>query len=136
MSRSVEAVCIAPDCVQFVWHKVSHLIKRAIERVDLGHFGKVQADVVNGNSLLWVAWDGDRIKGAAVTQLEQTEKRLVCTIVACGGEDSYLWLHLIEKIEDYARAEGCDCVRIFGRKGWARVLKNYQAPSVILERQL
>ena len=37
-----------------------------------------------------------------------------------------LWLHLLDGIEAFARAEGCDAMRIIGRKGWARVLKDYR----------
>ena len=40
------------------------------------------------------------------------------------------------EIEAYAKAEGCACVRIYGRKGWARVLKDYQVEQIVLERQL
>jgi len=46
------------------------------------------------------------------------------------------WRDLIGKLEDYGRAEGCARMRIIGRKGWARVLKKYSQPCIILERQL
>ena len=47
-----------------------------------------------------------------------------------------LWLHLLDRHREFARAEGCDAMRIIGRKGWARVLKDYRAKRVILEKEL
>jgi hypothetical protein len=71
-----------------------------------------------------------------VTELHQTEWRKVCEIVACGGKEMRHWLHLIERIEQFARDEGCTATRIVGRKGWARVLKDYCARRVVLEKEL
>lgn len=107
-----------------------------MERGDLGRFDDVERDVLNGSALLWLAWNEPKIEGAAVTQLSTTEKSKVCTIVACGGEGFRRWVHLIEQLEDYARNEGCDCTRILGRPGWQRVLKDYAAKKVILEKAL
>ena len=107
-----------------------------MERGDLGTFDEIEDDVMAGHALLWLVWSAPEIKGAAVTQIVATQISRVCVIVACGGENMRLWLPLIGKIENYARDEGCDAVRILGRKGWMRVLKDYSAPAVILERRL
>jgi len=107
-----------------------------MERGDLGTFEAVEDDVIAGQALLWLVWNAPQIQGAAVTQIVATQNSRVCVIVACGGDNMRLWLPLIEKIESYARDEGCDAVRILGRKGWMRVLKSYSAPAIILERRL
>jgi hypothetical protein len=110
--------------------------------------------------------DGDaaRVQAAAVTELHRTEWRKVCVIVACGAPsgrsqasgfsqasgplrpssgaaasrtvDRRRWIGLIEKIEEFARAEGCSATRIMGRKGWARVLTSYQTKRIVLEKDL
>lgn len=102
----------------------------------MGTFGSVEADVLAGRALLWLVWNEPDIEGAAVTQVTKTESSKVCTIVACGGGGMRDWVHLIGKLEDYARQQGCNCVRIAGRKGWQRVLKDYATAKVILERRL
>jgi hypothetical protein len=133
---TVNLACIDPAIVSQVWPHVSHLIRRAMKRGDMGLFGPVEMDVLAGRALLWIATDGTAIEAAAVTQLERTETRKVCTIVACGGAHMRQWLHLIEGIEKFARAEGCNATRIIGRKGWQRMLKDYRATRVILEKAL
>jgi hypothetical protein len=46
------------------------------------------------------------------------------------------WIGLLERIEEFARAEGCEATRIIGRKGWARVLTSYQTKRIVLEKDL
>jgi len=129
ISNSV-GVCVHPDHVKQVWHRVDHFIRSAIDRVGLSNFDDVVDDVLCGSSLLWLVWDGEQIRGAVITELQEQ----VCIIVAYGGrlED----LHLIKTLEKYARDEGCTKMRILGRKGWIRVLKRYRQPYVILEKDI
>jgi len=122
------AVCVDPQHVGKVWHRVDHFIRSAIERVGIDSFNDIVDDVICGASLLWLAWDGDII-GAAVTHIEGP----VCTIVAYGGKRVD---HLVETLENYARDERCETMRVLGRKGWIRVLKEYHQPYVVLERKL
>jgi hypothetical protein len=47
----------------------------------------------------------------------------------CGGSAMRAWLPLLRKIEAYARDEGRGCVRIYRRKGWARILDGYRSKT-------
>jgi hypothetical protein len=144
-----------------------------MKRGDLSSFGPVEASVLRGDALLWLALtyedgDGVRIDAAAVTELHRTEWRKVCVVVACGAPsrlrasgrlraqgrlrpssradasrsdasraaDMRRWIGLLERIEEFARAEGCEATRIIGRKGWARVLTSYQTKRIVLEKDL
>jgi len=55
---------------------------------------------------------------------------------ASRATDMRRWIGLLERIEEFARAEGCEATRIIGRKGWARVLTSYQAKRIVLEKDL
>ena len=142
-----ELVCVDPARVREFWPHVAPLIRRAMERGDIGAFKPVEDNVLGGHALLWLAWDprsppsrgpgaGGAIAAAAVTELQQSEWKKVCIIVACGGADLWDWIKLIISIETYARAEGCAAMRIMGRKGWTRVLPDYRPRAVILEKEL
>ena len=118
-------------------------IRHAMERGGISSYGDVAQAVLDGWALLWVVWDEcspshtpRKVYGVGVTQTSTTEWRKVCTIIAYSGEDRRRWLHLIKAVEDYARIEGCSAVRICGRKGWQRVLKDYRAKRVILEKEI
>ncbi len=98
----------------------------------LTKFGDVEKDVLAGHSLLWLAYQDPIVHAAATTQLVNG----VCEIVACGGENLSQFLPLLTDLEQYARDEKCRSMRIIGRKGWVRILKNYKQKAVILERPL
>jgi hypothetical protein len=129
-------VCVDPARVREAWPLVAPLIRRAAERDGLSDAAQVEDDLHNGSALLWLAWNGERIEGAAVTQLDAANGQKFCTIVACGGRGLKRWGSLIGTLERFAREEGCTSVRIYGRRGWARVLPDYRLHSIILEKEL
>lgn len=128
---SVDLLCVNPKEVSQIWEYAGGLIRAAIERTDLGDFEYIEANVMGGNQLLWLAIS-DRIEAAATTHLS----RNVCTITACSGHQRERWLPLLAKIEKYAKDEGCHTMRLGGRKGWERVLSGYRVEHVILEKAI
>lgn len=150
----MQLICVPPHQAARVWPHVRELILAAMRRGDLSAFAPVEAGVLAGDALLWLAvvgrgdadpdiagasapaHPGYTIAAAAVTEIAETEWRKVCVVVACGGTAMDRWLPLLDGIETYARAAGCAAVRIVGRKGWARVLGQYKTKRIILEKEL
>jgi len=128
---SVDLLCVNPADVHKTWPLARDLIRAAIERTDLSDFADIEKDVLSGDQLLWLAIS-DRIEAAATTHLS----RNVCTLMACAGHGRERWLPLFERIEKYAKDEGCKTMRIFGRRGWERVLGGYHVEHVVLEKVL
>jgi hypothetical protein len=128
---SVDLVCVNPADVQKVWPLARDLILAAIERTDLSDFADIEKDVLSGDQLLWLAIS-DRVEAAATTHLS----RNICTLTACSGHQRERWLPLFARIEKYAKDEGCHTMRLYGRKGWERVLDGYRVEHVILEKAL
>lgn len=131
MPSSAELVCVDPKMILGFWPSARALIKAAIEATDLSSFEDTERQVLSGEQLLWIAWSG-KIEAAATTHLSNN----VCTIVACSGHERERWLSFQEQIEAYAKAEGCERIRIYGRKGWERVLKDFHVAHVILEKAI
>lgn len=132
---TIGLICADPVWVDGIWPFAKPLIKSAIERTGLSDFDEIERDVLAGHQLLWVALSG-AIEAAATTKLVKVGSEKICILVACGGEQRKRWLPLFDRIENYARAEGCTRVRVYGRKGWERVLTGYRAENVILEKAL
>jgi hypothetical protein len=136
MPPAAELLCVDPKRVIEVWPHVSSLLKSACRRTKLNAFEDIEADILAGRSLLWVAWNGRAIESAAATILINSESGKVCIITVCGGSDMKRWLPLIGQVESYARREGCARVRIYGRKGWLRVLEGYEQEHIIMDKKL
>lgn len=132
---SVELVCVDPARIDEMWPHVRDKIRSAVERTELSSFADIESDVLTGMQLVWIAWNGGEIMAAATTQLVKPYDK-VCVLTACSGYDRAQWLSLFDQIENYAKAEGCTKMRIFGRKGWERVLDGYRVEHVVLEKAL
>jgi len=131
-----ELVCVDPARVHEIWPHVAPLLKAACVRTGLNAFANVEADILCGGSLLWIAWNGEAIEAAAATILINTEAGKICIITVCGGSGMKRWLPLLAGIENYARDEGCARVRIFGRKGWLRALEGFEEKHIIMDKEL
>lgn len=118
-----------------MWPHVRDMIRAAVERTGLSSFADIESDVLTGMQLCWIAWDGSQIMAAATTQLDKPLYK-VCVLTACSGYNRAQWLPLFRQIEQYAKAEGCMKMRIFGRRGWERVLDGYRVEHVVLEKGL
>jgi hypothetical protein len=129
-------LCVPPEQVREVWPHVEPLLRSAIARTGLNAFRDIEADILGGKSLVWLAWSGEKIEAAASTALQQTDAGKVCVITACGGTDRRRWLPLLKQIEGYGIDEGCTATRIFGREGWLRVLNGYRPIGAIMDKAL
>ena len=131
-----ELICVDPAQAREFWPHVASLIKAAMEKGRLSSFTDVEHSVRDGRALLWLAWNGEKIKAAAVTELSQANGETFCTIVACGGHDRSQWLPLIAGLEAYGRTQGCAAMGIYGRRGWRKLLPQYRTTRVLLEKEL
>jgi hypothetical protein len=133
--KQPDLICIDPDRIDEMWPHVRDKIRAAVERTELSSFADIESDVLTGMQLCWIAWNGSEIMAAATTQLVKPFHK-VCVLTACSGYDRAQWVPLMAEIEAYAAREGCTHMRIFGRKGWQRVLSGYRIEHVILEKAL
>lgn len=111
------------------------MVCRAVERGGMGDFSDVETDVLCGDALLWLAWDGTEMLACAVTILQQGDDKF-CTILACAGKSKCRWVGLLAGLEKFAKAEGCKSMKVCGRKGWLRELDGYRLTRVVLEKEL
>ena len=135
-STASRLICTPPGHIHDVWMHAKGRIKCAIEQTGLSDFADVEADVLRGGQLLWLAWNGETIEAAATTQITTVGAKRVCVLTACAGEHRERWLPLFSHIERYAKGERCSIMRVFGRRGWERVLDGYEVTNVVLEKEL
>ncbi len=132
-----DLVCVGPTYVEILWPRVRGLVESTFWRGrSEGDIDTVFADLMHQRALLWIVWDGRKILAALVTKLIRESQGLVCLITACAGIELRRWKHVISDIEAFAKAEGCFCVRMEGRRGWKRILPDYQEAWFIFEKIL
>ena len=132
----VELIPVGTPEVATIWPHTREMVKRAMSRADAGHFERTERELFEGLQQLWLVWNGTSIQAIVVTQLTTIGDKKFCIIVACSGHGMRRWLHLISVIEKFAKDEGCHAMRIFGRKGWERILENYRVKHVVVDKEL
>jgi hypothetical protein len=136
LDATSELICVDPARIREFWTHALPLIAAAMKRGGITDLADVERAVLAGHALVWIAWNGAAIKAAAVTQLSTVNGERMCTIVACGGSNGKEWLPLLAGLERYAKAEDCKAMRIFGRRGWERLLPDYKPARILLEKEL
>lgn len=129
------AVAVPRERLAAVWPAAAPLVARALARSGEMTLDELARALVEGRFLLWLAWDG-ALAAAAVTEIAETIAGRVCCIVACGGGNRARWLALRVELERHACRHGCVRMRIYGRRGWQRILPDYRATRIILEKDL
>ena len=109
------------------------------------HLGRVEGrawdieDVLHeleeGRALAWGMRRGPEVLGFWITRVENTwtHKYGLVWIVAGTGLEVGLPAYR-EVIEPWFWSQGCEWIEINGRKGWKRVLPEYEESAVVLRR--
>ena len=93
---------------------------------------------------VWIIWDNNQKKtidkyfGVVVTELIKRKFGKVCHIFIATGRQRHKWQHLINKIEEFAKDEGCEMMELIARPGWQKVYNNYgyKRTHVVLEKKI
>ena len=93
---------------------------------------------------VWVIWDkkekqtSDKYFGVVVTEIIKRKHGKVCHVYIVTGRQMSKWQHLISRVEEFAKDEGCKMMELIARPGWQKVYNNhgYKKTHVVLEKQI
>ncbi len=116
-------------------HLVARLLAKAVERSRGKQDGDdIAAAIETGRMQLWLLAAPGQIAAIALTEISEYPRKKVCRVIACVGEGRERWQHHLAGIEDWAKEIGCDGMELVARKGWARVMSDYELTHVMLEK--
>lgn len=120
-------VSVVPqEYVLDVWPKVSEYIENALKYT----FGRYELEdvlqqILHGDHLLWIAFEGDDIKGAVITHFVYypRKKFLGCPFVT--GDEFDTWKKpMLTTLQRFATDNKCEGLEATARLGWARKFKD------------
>jgi len=141
----MEVVRIPIEELDKVWGMVEKDIKSALAySSQLTDLDFVYDLAKQGKFQVWVLWDKEqkiitnKYFGVVVTELIKRKFGKVCHIYIMTGRQRNKWQHLISKIENFAKEEGCEMMELIARPGWQKVLKifDYKRTHVVLEKEI
>jgi len=127
---------VQKDEVDKTWPLVTDLITAALDRGERHTEDEIRKDIESGEGQLWIAWDGEGVKGVCITYVLQHTKSKVCRIWLCTGTEMNLWHHHLATIEAWSKEQGCDTIDAVVRPGWEKIMSNYRKTHVVLEKKL
>lgn len=128
---------IPAEQILYVWEQVAPLIKRALDQGSNYTLDQILEGLIHKDMQLWV-YTGKKIHAALVTTIQNRGPIRWCLFLAAGGTRMSEWIHHLPSIESWAREQGCHEMRIYGRMGWVRQLREegYTAHWTKMSKQL
>ncbi len=97
----------------------------------------VLSDLEEGRAQAWGVRDQDRVYGFWITRIENTFSHRYGVVWITAGKGLDIGMPLYRGvIEPWFRERGCEWIEIHGRKGWKRVLPDYDEVAVVLRKAL
>ena len=109
--------CYPSHQIPIVWNRYRPLIQKALDRGSNYDIADIYSGLCRAEMQLWT-WGDD---AALVTSLQSDGERYWCLLLALGGAKMEEWKCCLPFIEEWAKNKGCDELRIYGRRGWARL---------------
>ena len=113
------------------WAIASPMLQSALEYQDTHDIHDIKAALDDGSAQLWCGW-----KSCVGTEIVEYPKMNACRIWLAAGDKSELLSRMLADIEKWAKNQGCSKIEVVGRKGWLRVLQDFEQPHTVLEKRL
>lgn len=109
---------------------------QAVEEPDWS-LDQVKNDLITANAQLWSLL-GERGEAtcAVITRVEHYHGTVFGVVWIAAGRGLEHTRVLLNAIEDWFRSMGCSRIELRGRRGWEKVLPDYEPVAVILRKEL
>lgn len=137
-------VVVSPERAALDWHLFEPIFRKSTDTTfDEQEPIDILRDVLNGEQIMWAAWDkaAGRVDAVITTMISERPKnrihKRVCKVVYIAGDNPAKWMpELIETIEKYAKEKGCTAGEGYFRRGWARVWTGAEERGVTIFKDL
>lgn len=111
------------DDFDAAWRTAEPLLERSLPYSTTGTLDELKEDFYNRRRLLWLIGEDDTIYAACMSSVTEDGTLM---IENCGGESVDKWLPEVWKtFQRYAELSDLNQLKIVGRKGWLKLLRQY-----------
>jgi hypothetical protein len=137
VAQEYQTTLVPVDKIDDIWEDVQGLITKTSDEV-LNETDIYQY-LIEGTYRLFIIVEhgSNRIVTAYTTCFIDYPNHRACRIVTLGGSQLAEWYqHSITFVEQWAEEEECNFMEVYGRRGWAKVMKGYEEKCVLLRKTL
>jgi hypothetical protein len=128
-----ELFVVPTEQVGIAWPEIKRHISR-IENVPWD-LNDVLHDLMRAKAQAWGVRDGEQVIGFVITRIENTHKHKYGLVWISAGTALHLGMPFYrEVIEPWFWSHDCEWIDLCGRKGWKRVMPDYEEAAVILRK--
>ena len=133
----MKAQIVAPEDVAYIWERVAPLLDEVQEHTE----GEVESDdflesLTHGDMQLWIATEGNELHSIMITQIITYPQRKVLRIISIAGSDFKRLYQFNEMVESFAIKTGCTSLELWGRKGWKKLLPDWESNYIVYTKDL
>ncbi len=137
MGKTLKAQIVQPEDVAYIWEEVAPLLEKVKEHTE----GEFETDdylepLTHGDMHLWIATEYSDVKAAMVTQFAIYPQKNILRIVSMAGDDFEEIRGFQDMIEAFAVRMGCSALEMWGRKGWKKLLPDWNDTYIVYTKDL
>ena len=129
---------INAEDVLYIWDDVGPMLARIQEHSE----GELETDdfleqLMMGGMQLWISTEDKEIVMSAVTQIIQYPQKKILRVIAIAGEN-FKEVHdnCINMVEAFAIKHQCSALELWGRKGWKKMLPDWNSKYIVFTKDL
>lgn len=126
--------CLSAEQIDSCWHDIASLLEQFQRQCCSIPLVDIQRAARESKMQVWGLQTDTAVHGVVVTEIQRTTQGLICLLVlACGKAPLLERRRILEVIRSWADAQGCQKLRIQGRRGWLRFDRSFEQTGVIME---
>jgi len=133
----MKAHIVQPEDVAYIWDQVAPLLDRVREHTE----GELETDdylgeLSDGNMQLWIATENNGLHSIMVTQIAVYPQKKVLKIISMAGSEFSRLYEFNDMVESFAIKTGCSGMELWGRKGWKKLLPDWESNYIVYTKDL
>ena len=85
---------------------------------------------------LWIVTEDKEIIAALVTQVVSYPQKKILRLISLAGEDFNKFNHFLDMVQSFAIKTGCTGLELWGRKGWKKLLPDWESNYIVYSKDL
>ena len=133
----MKANIVQPEDIPYIWDQVAPLLDRVREHTE----GELETDdylgeLSDGNMQLWIATENNGLHSIMVTQIAVYPQKKVLKIISMAGSEFSRLYEFNDMVESFAIKTGCSGMELWGRKGWKKLLPDWESNYIVYTKDL
>ena len=133
----MKAQIVQPEDIAHIWEQVAPLLDRAKEHSE----GEAEPDdflepLTHGDMHLWIFTEESSLHSAMITQIIVYPQKKILRVISIAGAEFEKLRQFNDVVESFAIKTGCTGLELWGRKGWKKLLPDWESNYIVYTKDL